>query len=110
MLTELCDWLMSAGDEWAGNSAELGIMSGKMAELPVKPVSDYLLNGPIPADELMDIDFLDQYVGNVVDTRLDIHFMLEHTCDHGAPKWWQGTGTEFEGEFHKQYHLSYLVY
>jgi len=29
-------------------------------ELPVKPVEEYLVNGPIPADELMELDFLDE--------------------------------------------------
>lgn len=73
-------------------------------KMPVKPVAEYLINGPIPADELMDIDFLDDYVGSVVDTRLDIHFMLEHVSVHGAPQWWEGTVPEFEQEFHRLYY------
>ena len=92
-------------DEWAGNSAELGIMSGKMAELPIKPVSEYLLNGPIPAEDLMYLDFLSTYLDQgIADSILAIHFMLEHVCIHGAPKWWEGTVTEFEQEFHERYH------
>ena len=75
-----------------------------MTEFPVKPVADYLINGPIPAADLMNIDFLDIYVGTVVDVRLDIHFMLEYTSVHGAPKWWQGTVSEFEQEFHRNFY------
>lgn len=30
-LTELRDWVMSAGDEWAGDSAELGMMNAELA-------------------------------------------------------------------------------
>jgi len=70
----------------------------------IKPVAEYLVNGPVPADELMVLDLLEQYVGSVVDDRFEIHFMLEHVCVHGAPDWWQGTVAEFEAEFHKQYH------
>jgi len=73
-------------------------------ELPVKPVEEYLVNGPVPADQLMDLDFLEVYVEYVVDSRYDIHFMLERISTHGAPEWWEGTVAEFEAEFHKQYH------
>lgn len=75
-----------------------------MNELLPKPIAEYLVDGPIPPDELMYIDFLDEYVESLVDTRLDIHFMLEHVGVHGAPKWWKGTVAEFEAEFHQRYH------
>jgi hypothetical protein len=38
-----------------------------------------------------------------VDTRQDIHAMLEHVRVHGAPAWWQGTVPEFEQKFHEQF-------
>ncbi len=76
-----------------------------MVESSVKPVMEYLVNGPIPVDELQDIKYLDLYIERgVVDTLLDIQFMLEHVCVYGAPKWWKGTVPEFEKEFHRQYH------
>ena len=74
-----------------------------MADHTIRPVAEYLVHGPIPLPELMDIDFLDVYLGSVADTRLDIHFMLEHVCVQGAPTWWQGTVQEFEQKFHEQY-------
>jgi hypothetical protein len=76
-----------------------------MAELPVKPVEEYLINGPIPAEDLIYLDFLKIYIEyGIVDTELDICFMLEHVSTHGAPGWWKGTVSEFEQEFHQQYH------
>lgn len=75
-----------------------------MADHTIQPVADYFVHGPIPLPELMDIEFLDVYLGSVVDTRQDIHSMLEHVRVHGAPAWWEGTVPEFEQEFHKQYH------
>ena len=67
-------------------------------ELPVKPVEEYLVNGPVPADQLMDLDFLEVYVEYVVDSRYDIHFMLERISTHGAPELWEGTVAEFEAD------------
>lgn len=69
-----------------------------------KPVADYLINGPIPADSLAY-----QYVAQicmdegVADSELDIHFMLERICVHGVPGWWQGSITDFELKFHDNY-------
>lgn len=80
-----------------------------MEDHTIRPVAEYLVHGPIPAPELMDIDFLDIYVGSVVDTRLDIHFMLERVSVHGAPTWWHGTVPEFEQKFHAQYHQDIQV-
>lgn len=76
-------------------------------KLPIKPVEEYLINGPIPADDLIVLDFLGIYLEyDIIDTLLDIQFMLEDISIHGAPKWWKGTVSEFEWEFHEQHHSS----
>ena len=70
----------------------------------IKPVEYYLINGPIPAADLMYLDFLESYLNaGIIDTTLDVHFMLESISINGAPEWWKGSVAEFEEEFHEQY-------
>jgi len=74
--------------------------------MTIKPIAEYLMNGPIPADDLAYLDFIGTYLDcGIAGTILDVHFILEYTCDHGAPRWWKGTVTEFEESFHNNYHL-----
>jgi hypothetical protein len=69
-----------------------------------KPVSDYLINGPIPADSLANQEIAEICIDEgVADSELDIHFMLERICVHGTPGWWQGSITDFEQKFHDNY-------
>ncbi len=64
-----------------------------------------MLNGPIPAENLADLKFVQSYVGDgPVDCAYDVQLMLEYTCERGAPKWWGGTVAEFEKEFDDRYH------
>jgi hypothetical protein len=79
-------------------------MPNPIKDFPVQPISEYLVNGPIPADELMDLDSLESYLERgIIDSRLAIHFMLEYVSVHGAPEWWKRTVAEFEKEFHEQH-------
>ncbi len=66
----------------------------------VKPVCEYLVNGPMPASDLMYMSFLRNYLDmGLIDTILDIHFMLQSICENGSPRWWKGSVAEFEQEF-----------
>jgi hypothetical protein len=67
----------------------------------IKPARDYLINGPISAEELPYLDFVAKPTD--LDRILAVHFMLETFCTHGAPEWWKGSISEFEEEFHKRY-------
>jgi hypothetical protein len=70
----------------------------------IKPVEEYLVNGPIPAYSLAYLDFVENYLENgIADSQLDIQFMLESISIHGMPKWWKGSIAQFEREFHDQY-------
>ena len=70
----------------------------------IRPVRDYLINGPIPPEDLYLLDFVESYLDmGIIDMILDVHFMLETVCSNGAPKWWKGSVVEFEEEFHDQY-------
>ncbi len=70
----------------------------------IKPVKDYFLNGPIPPEDLAFLDFVESYFEKgIIDTVLDVHFMLETIILNGAPKWWPGSAAEFEEEFNSQY-------
>jgi hypothetical protein len=39
-----------------------------------------------------------------LDRILAVHFMLETVCVHGAQKWWKGSISEFEKDFHERSH------
>jgi hypothetical protein len=67
----------------------------------IKPVGDYLINGPIPPEDLAYLDFVAE--PTELDRILTVHFMLETISVHGAPKWWKGSISEFEKEFHERY-------
>ena len=70
----------------------------------IKPVGEYLINGPIPAEDLAFLDFIDAYLEmGKGDTILDVHFMLERVSTKGAPDWWKGSIAQFEEEFHYRY-------
>ena len=75
--------------------------TGSTQQNSIKPVRDYLINGPIPPEDLAYLDFV---AGPIeLDRILTVHFMLETISVHGAPKWWKGGTSEFEEEFHEQY-------
>ena len=67
----------------------------------IKPVEDYLINGPIPPEDLAFLDFVARPTD--LDRTLAVHFMLEKISVDGAPEWWKGSISGFEKEFHEGY-------
>lgn len=77
----------------------------QISDFPIRPVCKYFTEGPIPPDELMDMDLFDFYNSDgLFGDILDVHFMLFSICEHGAPKWWKGSVAEFELAFHEDYY------
>ncbi len=68
---------------------------------PVKPVQDYLINGPMPPEDLAYLDFVVEPIE--LYRIITVHFMLETISVYGAPIWWKGSFSEFEKEFHERY-------